>query len=1013
MKRTLFPTLILALLAVLLISLPLVAQASDVPWDSECLAFQSGYHNHDWRWQSEEPATCLHGKVTHYKCRNCGNTCTVRDSALAPHVFPSTWDTQKAPTCTEAGTDIHFCTVCKNASETRNVPALGHNWSEWQTVTEPTCTKTGTKVHSCSRCRERETWSIPALGHNYQRSVAQQPTCTSDGMAIQKCSRCGDSYREPIPATGHSWQNDHKDATCTAAGYDRQKCSKCGAVQNEKTLPATGHNWGAWQQGDVATCVQYGNRYHDCSKCGAREWERDYASGLGDHDWGEWVIVKEPTATEDGLKERVCKVDASHKEQEVIPATGEEIEPWIKIGFTYPTPYKSTYDETNLEIFDVASVESNYIMSYFLCFKYESNGSWHKYLPFGGSSDDCFEPGEYSVPNLLINTAYSDPFMNHINPGTETDTLLGTVTVLYRVDGYNPLTGEKVCESNVISRTYKVKKSDEEPKPALLLTVVPTRPEKEAYTYTDQFVSENYNCYKVIYTNIGNVPLLIDFYRCRGAGFTVVERTVFSGGTLLACILEPGKSFDGFCIGFYLTNSPEYFVADPEDSPYAGSYPLRFKGNGYAVDDKGRTTPICESNVVDFNYKFAKPGPAGWEIPEESQLSVTQFEDGMSSDPAGYQLAEPYTVKVTVTNTGAVDLDSYTLELPFTGSSITAGPIAASESQTFTVADATITEDDVNQGYIFFPPVTVKWVDPDSGNENPAISESVTLTVLSKTGLLLKKGVANTPAEGYFNEGDQIEWSLSMKNNSKEPIKDITITDKGATIGMFAELTPEQGEIKLGVPKYTVTEYDAKVTGKVINYAVAKGTDLKGVEHTYTSNPAIAKTKPDDGGDPLGPIYGVHPAVSIIKAEAHKAASGDWYALDEMIDYTITVKNTGDTPLTNIQVYDSLGGFVPIGSCASLAVNEEKTFTFSWKTTEHDVNVTGYVVNQATVTYDFLGSVHGTPMTSNKVSVNTGENDIIIIGGYEHFDPDILHTAGDSCCALTLNYAGDGTAYYT
>ncbi|MBO4377835.1 MAG: hypothetical protein J5889_02640, partial [Clostridia bacterium] len=110
------------------------------------------------------------------------------------------------------------------------------------------------------------------------------------------------------------------------------------------------------------------------------------------------------------------------------------------------------------------------------------------------------------------------------------------------------------------------------------------------------------------------------------------------------------------------------------------------------------------------------------------------------------------------------------------------------------------------------------------------------------------------------------------------------------------------------------------------------------------------------------------------------------------------------------------GGFVPIGSCASLAVNEEKTFTFSWKTTAYDVDVTGYVVNQATVTYDFLGSIHGTPMTSNKVYVKAGENGFIPIidgDGEDHFDPEILHTAGDSCCALTLNYAGDGTAYYT
>ena len=40
------------------------------------------------------------------------------------------------------------------------------------------------------------------------------------------------------------------------------------------------------------------------------------------HDWGEWVVVKEPTAKEDGLQERTCKRDPSHKETQVIPALG-------------------------------------------------------------------------------------------------------------------------------------------------------------------------------------------------------------------------------------------------------------------------------------------------------------------------------------------------------------------------------------------------------------------------------------------------------------------------------------------------------------------------------------------------------------------------------------------------------------------------------------------------------------------------------------------------------------------
>ena len=41
------------------------------------------------------------------------------------------------------------------------------------------------------------------------------------------------------------------------------------------------------------------------------------------HNWGEWTVTKEPTATTPGERQRVCKNNPSHVETEEIPATGE------------------------------------------------------------------------------------------------------------------------------------------------------------------------------------------------------------------------------------------------------------------------------------------------------------------------------------------------------------------------------------------------------------------------------------------------------------------------------------------------------------------------------------------------------------------------------------------------------------------------------------------------------------------------------------------------------------------
>lgn len=63
------------------------------------------------------------------------------------------------------------------------------------------------------------------------------------------------------------------------------------------------------------------------------------------HDFGEWVIVKQPTETEKGLKERTCKI-CNLKETEEIPAIGKPEEP--KPGTTKPGSGQKTENTTTI-----------------------------------------------------------------------------------------------------------------------------------------------------------------------------------------------------------------------------------------------------------------------------------------------------------------------------------------------------------------------------------------------------------------------------------------------------------------------------------------------------------------------------------------------------------------------------------------------------------------------------------------------------------------------------------------
>lgn len=83
------------------------------------------------------------------------------------------------------------------------------------------------------------------------------------------------------------------------------------------------------------TCTEMGNKeYYECKECGKWFWDSQCRYEVENkmeimleaygHDWGEWEITKEPTATENGIKTRVCNNDPDHVETEEIPA-GETV----------------------------------------------------------------------------------------------------------------------------------------------------------------------------------------------------------------------------------------------------------------------------------------------------------------------------------------------------------------------------------------------------------------------------------------------------------------------------------------------------------------------------------------------------------------------------------------------------------------------------------------------------------------------------------------------------------------
>ena len=164
--------------------------------------------------------------------------------------------------------------------------------------------------------------------HDLTMTEKVEPTCTEAGTeAYWTCGTCKKMFSdaageteitEPvqIPALGHDWNDPtyawaDDNSTCTAT----RVCGRDANHVESETVNTTS------QETKAATCTENGNETYTA----AFENEafavqtRDVTIPATGHDWGEWQVTKEATATEKGEETRVCKNDPSHTETREIP----------------------------------------------------------------------------------------------------------------------------------------------------------------------------------------------------------------------------------------------------------------------------------------------------------------------------------------------------------------------------------------------------------------------------------------------------------------------------------------------------------------------------------------------------------------------------------------------------------------------------------------------------------------------------------------------------------------------
>ncbi len=241
-------------------------------------------------------ATCEAGGYTEHTCQDCGFSFKDNETEQKEHEF-GPW--QHVSHSMSEGADIedpdnkHFHS-CKHCDYVEYDTCKFDNSG---VTTEPTCEEKGYTTYTCSECgysyNDNE---VAALQHDYS---AWQPDPDKPGWHFKVCQNDPTHIVEEECAFDEVTQV----ANCTQSGYTEHTCSVCQYSYKDNEQDALGHSFGDWQHDDETD-----SHHRECTKCGAE----DELNGACDYQ----ETYVEPTCTDDGYTDMVCKVCSHGKKQE-------------------------------------------------------------------------------------------------------------------------------------------------------------------------------------------------------------------------------------------------------------------------------------------------------------------------------------------------------------------------------------------------------------------------------------------------------------------------------------------------------------------------------------------------------------------------------------------------------------------------------------------------------------------------------------------------------------------------
>ena len=217
--------------------------------------------------------------------------------------------------------------------------------------------------------------------------------------------------------------------------------------------------------------------------------------------------------------------------------------------------------------------------------------------------------------------------------------------------------------------------------------------------------------------------------------------------------------------------------------------------------------------------------------------------------------------------------------------------------------------------------------------------------------------------------GELLNYTITVTNIGDVPLTNIGVEDPLTGLSTTVAGLPIGESASFTDLSYILTQQDLDSNG---------GGDGD-IDNTATAN-VIISLNPleflrDEDSVAVPLLY--RPSISITK---EGSVPGGTAGLDELITYTISVENSGNITLTNVEVTDPLAGG-PVGTIESLAPGASQELTFTYEVTQDDIDSNGGgdgdIDNTATADADQTGPVSASaevPLTPAQASLTLSKS---------------------------------------